>query len=86
VQADQIFLEVMRILAQDGLTMIVVMHELAFARQIADRVMFLKDGLIVESGPPDQIFGDAHSNETRRFLSHFVNREQFHAPRGQGKL
>jgi ABC-type histidine transport system ATPase subunit len=49
-------------------------------------VMFLKDGLIVESGPPDQIFGDAHSNETRRFLSHFVNREQFHAPRGQGKL
>jgi polar amino acid transport system ATP-binding protein len=79
-------LEVMRILAHDGMTMIVVTHELTFARQIADRVMFLKDGTIVESGPPDQIFGDARSDETRQFLSHFVSREQFNAPRDREKL
>ena len=79
-------LEVMRTLAQDGTIMIVVTHELTSTRQIADRVMFLKDGLIVESGSPNQIFADACSDETRQFLSHFVNREQFHAPRSQGKL
>jgi ABC-type histidine transport system ATPase subunit len=79
-------LEVMRTLAKDGTIMNVVTHELTSARQIAGRVMFLKDGLIVEFGSPNQIFGDACSDETRQFRSHFVNRDQFNAPRSERKL
>ncbi len=66
-------LEVMRMLAKEGMTMMIVTHELSFARQIADRVLFLKDGNIVESGPPQQIFSAPRSEETRKFLSHFSN-------------
>jgi polar amino acid transport system ATP-binding protein len=73
-------LEVMRILAREGMTMMIVTHELSFARQIADRVMFLKDGAIVESGPPDQVFGTPRSEETRQFLSHFLGREPTGVP------
>jgi len=68
-------LEVMRILARDGMTMIVVTHELTFARQIADRVMFLQDGMVVEEGPPEQIFSNPKIAATGQFLSHFLNRE-----------
>ena len=68
-------LDVMRLLARDGMTMIVVTHELSFARQIADRVMFLKDGTVVEQGAPDQIFGNPTAPETKQFLTHFLQRE-----------
>ena len=68
-------LDVMRRLARDGMTMVVVTHELGFARQIADRVMFLKDGAIVETGSPEQIFGAPQAAETRQFLSHFLGRD-----------
>ena len=75
-------LDVMRRLARDGMTMILVTHELTFARQIADRIMVLKDGAIVEQGPPDQLFGAPRTAETRQFLSHFLNRETFEAGSG----
>jgi polar amino acid transport system ATP-binding protein len=78
-------LEVMRLLAKGGMTMIVVTHEMMFAHQIADRVMFMKDGRIVEEGPPDQIFGSPRQAETEQFLSHFLNREGFPRSREETK-
>lgn len=62
-------LDTLRLLASDGMTMIVVTHEMRFARDVSDRVAFFKDGLIHEIGPPQQIFGDTVSEETRKFLA-----------------
>ncbi|MCX4471909.1 amino acid ABC transporter ATP-binding protein [Micromonospora sp. NBC_01655] len=62
-------LDVMRDLASGGMTMIVVTHEMTFAREVADTIVFMEDGRVVETGPPDQIFGSAHSERTRRFLT-----------------
>jgi len=64
-------LAVMRRLAGSGTTMIVVTHEMAFARDASDRVMFLNDGVIEEEGPPARIFGAPQSPRLARFLSHF---------------
>jgi ABC-type histidine transport system ATPase subunit len=62
-------LAVMRELAADGATMIVVTHEMAFARDASHRVLFLHNGLIEEEGPPEQIFGSPRSERCRQFLS-----------------
>ncbi|MSP90069.1 MAG: amino acid ABC transporter ATP-binding protein [Alphaproteobacteria bacterium] len=62
-------LTVMRELAADGTTMIVVTHEMAFARDASDRVLFLHNGQIEEEGPPDQVFGAPKSERCRQFLS-----------------
>ena len=62
-------LRVMRQLAEEGMTMLVVTHEMQFAREMADRVLFFDGGLIAESGPPEQIFGDPQHPRTREFLS-----------------
>ena len=62
-------LEVMRGLAREGTTMMVVTHEMGFAREVSDWVVFLHNGLIEEQGPPAQIFGDPQSERCRRFLS-----------------
>ena len=62
-------LDVMRDLARSGVTMLVVTHELEFARQAADRVIFMDEGCIVESGPPDTLFEAPQEERTRRFLS-----------------
>jgi ABC-type polar amino acid transport system ATPase subunit len=62
-------LRVMRQLAEEGMTMIVVTHEMQFAREMADRILFFDSGLIAESGPPEQIFGDPQHPRTREFLS-----------------
>jgi ABC-type polar amino acid transport system ATPase subunit len=59
---------VMRELSQTGLTMIVVTHEMGFAREVADRVVFMDEGLIVEEGPPAQLFGAPRQERTQRFL------------------
>ena len=67
-------LEVMRALAQEGMTMLVVTHEMAFARDVSNQVVFMKDGVICEQGGPDQIFGAPEKAETREFLSRFFNR------------
>ena len=62
-------LEVMRELAHEGMTMIVVTHEMGFAREIGNRVLFMDEGKVVEAGPPDQLFDDPQNNRTRSFLS-----------------
>jgi ABC-type histidine transport system ATPase subunit len=61
-------LGVMRELAADGTTMIVVTHEMGFAREVSDRVMFLHNGLIEEEGPPEQMFGAPRSERYRQFI------------------
>jgi ABC-type histidine transport system ATPase subunit len=65
-------LRVMRGLAAEGTTMIVVTHEMAFARDVSDRVLFLHNGLIEEDGPPAQIFAAPRSERCRKFLMEFV--------------
>ena len=64
-------LSVMQQLAQEGMTMMVVTHEMAFARDVSSRVVYMKDGVIWEQGSPEQIFGDPQRPETQEFLSRF---------------
>ena len=61
-------LDVMKALAADGMTMMVVTHEMRFARQVADYVLFIDDGQIVEAGPPDQLFDHPQQKRTQYFL------------------
>ncbi|WP_343401565.1 amino acid ABC transporter ATP-binding protein [Caldilinea sp.] len=61
-------LEVMQQLAKEGMTMIVVSHEMGFARQVASRVVFMENGVVVEEGPPTQMFTQPKSERTRAFL------------------
>ena len=65
-------LAVMRSLAQEGLTMIVVTHEMAFARDVSTNVVFMADGVICEEGTPQQIFENPKSEKTKEFLSRFL--------------
>jgi polar amino acid transport system ATP-binding protein len=62
-------LGVLRALKQEGMTMILATHEMAFAREVADRVCFLHKGRILEDGPPEQIFAAPKQDRTRDFLS-----------------
>ena len=62
-------LNVMKNLAKEGMTMIVVTHEMGFARDVADRVIFMADGYIVEEGKPEDIFTNPKNDRTRAFLS-----------------
>lgn len=62
-------LSVMKDLASEGMTMVVVTHEMGFAREVADRVIFMDQGLIVEEGSPDQIFASPQHGRTQGFLS-----------------
>ncbi len=61
-------LKVMRQLADEGMTMVVVTHEMGFAREVADHVIFMDKAVIVEQGPPEQIFDNAQNERTRTFL------------------
>ncbi len=63
-------LGVMRELAEGGMTMIVVTHEMGFARDVADRVIFMDGGVIVEQGTPDEVFDHPKSDRTKEFLGH----------------
>ena len=63
-------LDVMRSLAEAGMTMVVVTHEMGFAREVADRVIFMEGGVIVEEGPPSQVFDNPHNERTKDFLGH----------------
>jgi polar amino acid transport system ATP-binding protein len=65
-------LEVIRELAAGGMTMLIATHEMGFAREIADRVCFLDDGVILEQGPPDAIFGTPREPRTQQFLQRIV--------------
>jgi len=62
-------LDVMRQLADEGMTMVVVTHEMGFARQVADRVLFIDQGVIAEDGTPDEVFGNPTHERTRSFLN-----------------
>ena len=62
-------LDVMKSLAKEGMTMIVVTHEMGFARDVADRVIFMADGYVVEEGRPDAIFTAPRERRTQSFLS-----------------
>ena len=65
-------LEVMKNLAQEGMTMIVVTHEMGFAREVGDRMIFMEQGKIVEEGPPEQLFTNPIKERTGLFLSQIL--------------
>lgn len=65
-------LGVMRDLAKEGMTMVIVTHEMAFARDVADRVVFMADGYIVEEGDPKEVFSNPKEERTKAFLSRFL--------------
>jgi len=66
-------LAVMQQLAQEGMTMLVVTHEMAFARDVSNRVVYMNEGVICEQGSPEEIFGNPQKQETKDFLSRFRN-------------
>ena len=66
-------LKVMKELAESGLTMLIVTHEMGFARDVADRVVFMDKGVIAEEGPPEQIFNNPTQQRTRAFLKRTLN-------------
>ena len=65
-------LSVMKKLAEEGMTMLVVTHEMSFAREVADRIIFLGDGVIIEEGPPEKIMETPAHESTRQFLDHIL--------------
>jgi glutamate transport system ATP-binding protein len=66
-------LDVMRDLAREGMTMVVVTHEMGFAREVCDRIVFIDDARIVEEGPPDQFFTAARSERAREFVDKIIH-------------
>ena len=65
-------LQVIQSLAKDGMTMILVTHEIAFAREVADKVVFMRDGVVVEEGPPAQVIDNPQQEATRSFLGRII--------------
>ena len=65
-------LDVMKQLAAEGMTMVVVTHEMAFAREVSDRVLFMDQGVILEQGTPAEIFGNPKNERTREFLARYL--------------
>ena len=65
-------LDVMKNLAQQGMTMVVVTHEMAFAKEVSDRVVFMDQGVILEQGSPKEVFGNTKEPRTREFLSRYL--------------
>ncbi len=65
-------------LAEDGMTMLCVTHEMGFARSVADRVIFMAEGKIVEQAPPEEFFGNPQNEKTRQFLGQILSSHQAH--------
>ena len=65
-------LDTVRELKDGGLTLVMATHEMGFAREVADRVCFLRDGIVIEEGPPEQVLGDPRRQETREFLARIL--------------
>ena len=63
-------LKVIRLLAEEKMTMVIVTHEIHFAKNVSDRIIFMADGVIVEEGSPQQVIDDPQNERTRAFLSH----------------
>ena len=66
-------LKVIKQLAEEKMTMVIVTHEMAFARAVSDRVIFIDGGVIVEQGTPEEVFGDTKSERTKQFLQNYNN-------------
>ena len=66
-------LDVMRSLAKSGMTMVCVTHEVGFAREVADRIVFMADGMLVEDTTPEEFFNNPRSDRTRKFLSQILH-------------
>ena len=66
-------LEVMKELAKDGMTMVVVTHEMGFAKEVADRVVFMADGHVMEEGTPEKVFDNPQNERTKAFLDKVIN-------------
>ena len=79
-------LRVMRQLAQDGMTMIVVTHEMGFARDVADRVVFMDGGVVVEQGPPSEVISNPQHERTRSFLKRMRQDEEAHEKAREGAV
>jgi len=67
-------LKVIRALAEEHMTMVIVTHEMAFARAVADKVIFMDGGVIVEQGAPEAVFGDTQQERTKQFLARYNER------------
>lgn len=67
-------LDVMKDLANHGLTMVIVTHEMQFAKEVSNRVIFMDQGVIAEQGTPDEIFNNPKQERTKQFLSRYSNR------------
>ena len=82
-------LEVMKMLAKEGMTMLVVSHEMGFAREVANRIIFIEKGVIVEEGPPNELFYNPKVERTREFLwkitELYGNDDQGERPSGVSK-
>ena len=68
-------LSVIRDLANEDMTMVIVTHEMAFAKEVADKVVFMDNGIILEEGSPEEIFNDPKNERTRQFLSRVIKKE-----------
>ncbi len=66
-------LKVIKELAKEKMTMVIVTHEMAFARDVADHVIFMDGGVIVEEGTPEQLFGETRNERTKQFLQRYNN-------------
>jgi len=66
-------LNVMKKLAKEGMTMVVVTHEMGFAKEVADRVVFMADGNVVEEGTPEEVFDHPQNERTKSFLEKVIN-------------
>ena len=66
-------LEVIRLLAEDHMTMVIVTHEMRFAQAVSDRVIFMADGMIIEEGTPDEIFVHPKKERTQQFLHNYAD-------------
>ena len=66
-------LKVIRQLAQSAMTMVIVTHEMAFAREVADHVIFMDGGVIIENGTPEEVFEQSENERTRQFLKRYNN-------------
>jgi ABC-type polar amino acid transport system ATPase subunit len=65
-------LDVMKELATSGITMVVITHEIGFAKEVADRVLFFEEGRVVEEGPPGEFFSNPREERTKQFLSQIL--------------
>ena len=72
-ELTQEVLKVIRGLAEENMTMVIVTHEMAFAGAVADRVVFMDGGVVVEEGPPSEVFGNPRQERTRHFLEQYQN-------------